>query len=818
MMKHNNVDPSMDYARPKKFILFVILSAILFGCNYPTSKNTVHPDRSENLTQFSTPYIDTEFNLVLPEPLSTDETVHIVILDEVSGLPYNQQEYEMAPNETNTWSATLSIPLYSVIKYHYKKIGESETPEKLSNGEIVRYRMYHVKNSGSVTDFLSSWENTNFSPETGQLEVKIQDQETGKSLPDILVSAGGQLNFSDANGLVNFDGLQPGTHNVLFYSIDGHYQTFQQQAVISEGSITPAEVKLSPNKSVEVTFLVSPPGDAVGAPVYLAGNFVQFGNTFTDLQGSMSIDSNRLPVLTLQNDGKLSITTELYTGTDFRYKFTLGDGYWNAELNGDSKLVTRQLIVPDQNAALELSISSWRAPAFQPITFETFIHPEIGYPGERYIQFKKDEWSEPVRLWPLGEGNYLYILYAPFEITTPISYRICLTKPCNSDASNLLVSDSNQFEPSDKPLTFSISEDNWSSAPNHYSDEYVTGAVFPYKSSSFKRIVELSPEMNPSWFSAIPIALDHINKLNAETIIFSPRWVQDQKSGLLQPEIGITPFSYEIINYIDQSKAQDFKVGLFPRFSLVKDINNNFDWETQNDAWREEWFASYRNFILSYTKIAVISSADSLIIDGNSAIPTLPEPNPSYLQESLEDEWRSLLTEIREEFNGEVIWAVNAGAQIDPLPPFLDLIDEIYVTVDRPLSETSDPTFEQIAYGFSQTIDNLIYEIYRSTLKPITIALAYPSAEGSSRGCRLIDSGCNNDGLFLSEELADFEVDVEQQSLIYNAILPVAASRNWITGIATVGYVPLGGLNDPSSSIAGKPTQDVIEYWFTGLE
>ena len=85
---------------------------------------------------------------------------------------------------------------------------------------------------------------------------------------------------------------------------------------------------MRPRQAVEITFRVTPPNDALGIPIYMAGNVIQLGNTYTDLGGGMSIDPKRLPMLAQQNDGSYEITLPLYAGMDLRYKLTLGDGYW----------------------------------------------------------------------------------------------------------------------------------------------------------------------------------------------------------------------------------------------------------------------------------------------------------------------------------------------------------------------------------------------------------------------------------------------------------------------------------------------------------
>lgn len=817
MMKNNNDRSRINPISLKIVIICVILVSFLYSCNFPTTKNTVHPDRSQSLNQYSTPYVTVQFNLSLPQPLSSGETVNIVVLDEVTGLPYNRQIYKMDQVDENLLTAALSIPLFSVVKYRYEKFGETTIPEKNSDGQNVRYRMYYADQPGVVNDYLSSWDGANITSMTGHLKVIVFDQDSGKPITDILVSAGGQLNFTDANGLVNFDGLPSGTHNILFYAVDGQYQTFQQGALISQGRSTPAEVKLSPNKPVEMTFVVSPPNDPVGAPVYLAGNFIQSGNTFTDLKGSMSVDPKRMVALSPRDDGKLTGMISLYSGTDFRFKFTLGDGYWNTELNSDSESMTRQLIVPDQDITLELDIASWRAPVFEPITFKTFIHPDFGYPGERYIQFKIDDWTEPIPLWPLGNGNYIYILYSPFEITTPINYRVCLTKACDLDTSSLFVSPADQVNPADQPITRTITVDQWTSPPSTIAEDNITETVFPYKADTFQTNIEFSPEMTPTWFSTMPTALENLKESNSKILLFSPQWVQSEVNGYLQPVLGITPFSFELLNYISQAQAHGFEIGLFPQIGPLLHTNATFDWSEQNDAWQEEWFNSYRQFILNYAKISEISGAKQLIIGGKPLLALLPDANPVFKQESLDEEWRLLIGDIRKEFGGKLLWAANAGIQMDPLPSFISLFDEIYISVDSPLASGSDPSFDEIAYGFTTTIDNLIYEVYRSTFIPVTIAFAYPSVEGAAQGCQLTGNDCTNDGLFIQDELSGYQVDNDQQALIYNAILPVAASREWITGISIRGYVPVCDPEDKSSSISCKPAQDVIQYWYTGL-
>ena len=115
-------------------------------------------------------------------------------------------------------------------------------------------------------------------------------------------------------------------------------------------------------------------------------------------------------------------------------------------------------------------------------------------------------------------------------------------------------------------------------------------------------------------------------------------------------------------------------------------------------------------------------------------------------------------------------------------------------------------------------VDSQIYEIYRSTLKPITLALAYPAVENAASVCALVGSFSYINGLFRSRELTPYAVNFEEQALIYNAVMPIIASREWITAVSIRGYEPTVTVHNGSSSIAAKPAFDVIQYWFTNMK
>jgi hypothetical protein len=291
----------------------------------------------------------------------------------------------------------------------------------------------------------------------------------------------------------------------------------------------------------------------------------------------------------------------------------------------------------------------------------------------------------------------------------------------------------------------------------------------------------------------------------------------------LHPQIGLTPYSYELLSISEASKASGLSIRLFPQIGLSNQIAEWWHSKPHTEAWWNEFFASYQDFILNYAKFSEISKAEALLLGGKALTPAFeggffPDGNDSDIPAGFDAHWYDLIKEIRKVYSGKLIWVTQINHQPDPLPRFLGEFDGIYISIDGPLSISENPSFETIQSGFIHIIDNQIYEIYRSQLLPITLALGYPSVSQAANGCALLNAACYNDGLFRGEDLYTYDIDFEIQSLIYNAIMPIIASRDWITGISIRGYDPIPVVYDGSSSIAGKPAFDVIQYWYTNLK
>jgi len=70
---------------------------------------------------------------------------------------------------------------------------------------------------------------------------------------------------------------------------------------------------------------------------------------------------------------RYSATLTLPSGAYLRYKYTLGDGYWNAERSIAGGFEVRELIVPDQDATIQDNVRTWNSGDSSPILFETTV-------------------------------------------------------------------------------------------------------------------------------------------------------------------------------------------------------------------------------------------------------------------------------------------------------------------------------------------------------------------------------------------------------------------------------------------------------------
>lgn len=787
-----------------------------------------------------TPYpaAQTTFIVTLPEPLQPGETLALDILDEVTGLLQNATHYPMNMRDALTYTGTLPLPYNSIIKYRYVRRGANQVVEDSSLGTSIRYRLHYVIGPGDVSDVVADWADKSYSRPTGIIEGRIFNSDTGSPLPNILASAGGVQFFTDSTGHFELKGIPVGTQNLIAYSPDGLYQPFEQGASVADGKVTQVDMRIKPAQLVNVTFRVSIPAETVpGVPVRIAGNILQLGNTFADLQGGVSTSTDRMPILGLQPDGKYAITLSLPVGTHIQYKYTLGDGFWNAEHRGDGTWVLRDLFVPAQDITLEDKVDTWETGNSAPILFEVTVPSATPAGDIIYIQLNPYTWNEPIPMWPLGNNRWGYKLYSPPDTLSSFGYRYCRNGQCGSADDTETSSSTSNGRQAITSLTAQDIQDTISSWKWLENPEPVTlvGATITPRATGFVAGVEFQPTYRPNWSYYAPQAFTNIQALGANQVIITPTWTYSSLTPLTFATVpGQDPLWIDSAIMISQARALGLNVAIFPtpNFSVFPALTSSssissFWMNSPRDAqWWQTWFTRYRAFAINYADLATQTGSQTLILGGDWITPALPggklpDGTPSNAPADIESQWKSIIAEVRTHFNGKIYWALPYKASsLDTPFSFLSDVDGIYLLWSAKLAVNPTATKTDYANEAGRILDNEISPLASVLNKPLIIAAAYPSAADSPSDCIADGRGGCATWLDLSRPNPDnsaVSLNLQVQADIYEAMLTAINGRPWVSGFVSRGYYPPAALQDKSASIHNKPAADILWYWFPRL-
>ncbi|MCX7755792.1 MAG: carboxypeptidase regulatory-like domain-containing protein [Anaerolineales bacterium] len=775
------------------------------------------------------PLAEVTFTALLPAPLAPGETLVLGVLDEVTGLGLNPTLYPMTQVDAQRYTLQLPLVLNSLVKYRYYRKGTGMALEDTSAGNVVRYRLYHVTGPGGTEDRIASWSDTPFSGPTGSLSGSVIEASTGRPVVNMLVTAGGMSTFTDSLGQFVLNGLPVGTHTLTACAPDGLHTTFQQGAAVAAGLTTNAPISVQAVPTVRVTFIVNTPADTVrGAPVRLAGNLLQLGNTFADLSGGVSTVATRMPTLSPLDNTRQSITLNLPVGADVRYKYTLGDGFWNAEHGEDGRFVVRQLIVPNGDVTVTDTIQTWASGNSAPILFEVTV-PANTPPGENIsIQFNPFGWMEPFPMWPLGGNRWVYKLYSPLNMVGSFHYRYCRNDQCGSADDAFTAGAQANSRVVSTSITGQDIKDSvgaWAWWPEAEPGTIIAVPVNPRK-GGFWAGVEFSPNYHPSWQALLPAAMQSAQSLGANTLVLTPTWTVVSLDPLsFAPTPGLDPLWGDVVQAVQYGRAQNMSVALYAVPRLSPSTPDFWFRAPRTSAWWETWFSRYRAFALYHADLAQQAGAQSLILGGEAVMPALPDgllPNgaPSGAPADADARWRSLLNEVRQRFRGQLLWAHPYRDALVPAPAFVGQTDAIYLLWSAPLTARAGATTDTMTQAALARLDNEVLPFLNAAGKGVVLALDYPSAVGAAWGCVSAGgSGCL-DWAALARPYPDTPsalLDLKGQADLYQAMLQAVNQRDWVGGLVTRGYYPPAPLRDKSSSVRGKPAADLLWYWFPRL-
>ncbi len=381
-----------------------------------------------------------------------NRSLYLDILDEVTGLALNPNRYQLNQEDSTHYSMHLLVTKGSSLKYRYLLGGTPPLVEYKADGKQVRYRGFYVTEPSEINDLVIAWQDMPYQGPKGWLRGQVIDEQDNAPLADMVVLAGGYQTVTQSDGTFEIKDLPIGTHIVNVFSKHGDYLPFQQGALIAPESLTPAIIKTKKLNLVNVQFNVKMPDNFdTTMPIRMVGNIVELGNAFDDLRGGVNIIVDKAPVMQKIN-GKYFLSIKLPSGLDLRYKYTLGDGFWNAELDPSGKFQVRQLIVPDHDTVVDDVITAWLTPGIETITFNVTT-PKATTEVVISLQLNPYGWMEPIPMISIGENSWSYTLFGPLNLFDQASYRYCYNNLCETNQGESLT-EIRSFSPSISPQTF----------------------------------------------------------------------------------------------------------------------------------------------------------------------------------------------------------------------------------------------------------------------------------------------------------------------------------------------------------------------------
>lgn len=804
------------------FALFILL-LLLSGCSGAAISDVLQgPTPMPGAAQTPLPEAQVLFTINPPADTPSDAAVSLELVDTVTGLGYHGQQYPMTQLDSGQWEVSLELPLGSLIRYRYLLTQPFQSVEHNLRGQPLEYRVGYIPSAMQLIDQVAAWDSSPSPSAGGRIIGQLVSANDRQPVVEMIISAAGQQTFTDGQGRFRLEALPAGLNNLVAYHPAGAFRPVQQGAIVAEGGTTPANFEAMPAEPVTMTFQVEVPADTPpDPPLRLVGNLSTLGDVFTQLPGGVEISAVRAPEFIQVDDSHYLLLADMYAGTDLRYKYTLGDGLWNAERTEQGAFITRQIIIPETDAIQMDSVASWRK-ASSPINL-TVQAPATTPAGERIgLQFNPFTPFEALPMVDSGESRWQFSLWSPRSFGQSIQVQFCRNLECGR---------ANAIEPQNLPTDgasdIEIEIEGWQWWPEPPTAPTVIAPELTAR-PGMQLGVDLIPLYQPSWASFDQHVINQVTGLNANSLTLSPAWVAHDSNGT--PLISFDPkhdrFQRGWLSLAQRAANQGLSLSVRPELIVAQgDLSQWWRQGARDSAWWTTTYEELSSFLLTQAALAEKMGADRFIINGTQFEPALPGGElfggePANQPLTAETYWRQLLDEIRAVFSGQIVFELELSQNLSRQPQFLDAVDAVQIYWHAPLSDDPAAAVEELQQEAGRFLELEVLGALPPDM-PVSISAEYLSIEGAAAACPARNAGgCRPTAEFDggAEVDPEIKVDLLAQSQALNALLLAVNDQEQIEGFSVRRYYPIAAMQDKSASIHGKPGADLLRYWYQGWQ
>lgn len=211
----------------------------------------------------------------------------------------------------------------------------------------------------------------------------------------------------------------------------------------------------------------------------------------------------------------------------------------------------------------------------------------------------------------------------------------------------------------------------------------------------------------------------------------------------------------------------------------------------------EEWFASYKEFILHNARLAAKYNVELLCIGTELSNTTISKWNA---------QWLDIIKEIRKVYKGSLTYAANWD-EYDTVS-FWSELDYIGMDAYFPLTKENNPPKEALIKAWEANAD--ILEKWLDTVKlnkPVIFTeIGYDTIEGS-----------NKQPWRVLPTLSTYKESQDEQANCLEALLTVMSQKSWFKGFYWWNYFPRPDIGPLGYTLRGKKGEKILSEWYKKL-